>query len=338
MNDYCAFLENYETIKKANLFSVDILQRIESRLAEVLKDLESTKYTIVTTGSFGREEASEESDLDLFIFCEDLATKEKIIEKKAEIEKVVNEFISKQVGDTGTFGVDAISIFEDILKNIGGSNDSNESLTRRMLFLLEGKSIYNKDVFDTYRNILIRRYVEATSDGIAIDKFILNDIIRYYRTITTDFQYKVEQDGKSWGLRNIKLRFSRKLLYYAGVLTIAAVNDFSSRSSRIDEIAKLLDIPVLKRIHHITSIYNKKEGEEKISVDEIFKYYDYFLKIISDEEKRKSLENIKKKEERLDSPIYMELSRDSNEFTVELHSLLNKLYDTKHPIHMSLVF
>jgi predicted nucleotidyltransferase len=338
MSDYCAFLEGYETIKKANLFSVDILRNIESGLTEVLNDLDSTEYTIVTTGSFGREEASDESDLDIFIFCEDSATKEKILVKKEEIETVVNKFISKQVGDTGTFGVDAISIFEDILKNIGGSNDSNETLTRRMLFLLEGKSICNKEVFNKYRNILITKYVEATSDGVGIDKFILNDIIRYYRTITTDFQYKVEQDGKSWGLRNIKLRFSRKLLYYAGVLTVAAVNDLSSRSSRVEEISKLLDIPVLKRIHHITNIYNKKDDGESVSVDSIFKYYDHFLKIISDEEKRKLLENIKKKEERLDSSIYMELSENSNRFTIELHSLLNKLYDAEHPIHISLVF
>lgn len=338
MSNYRAFLDGYETIKKANLFSEEILQKIENGLAQVLHDLDSTKYTIVTTGSFGREEASEESDLDVFIFCENAATKEKILEKKVEIEEVINRFISKQVGDTGTFGADAISIFDDILKNIGGSNDSNETLTRRMLFLLEGKSIYNKEVFNQYRNILITKYVEATSDGVGIDKFILNDIIRYYRTITTDFQYKVEQDGKSWGLRNIKLRFSRKLLYYAGVLTVAAVSNSSNRSCRVEEISRLLDIPVLRRIYHITDIHNQKDGEETVSVDSIFKQYDHFLEIISNEEQRKSLESIKKKDDRLNNSTYIKLSRDSNSFTSELHLLLNKLYDTEHPIHISLVF
>lgn len=144
MSNYVSFIAQFQSINTAKAFSRNKIDNIEVDLDGVLKDLNKDEFTIITTGSYGREEASEESDLDLFIFCSNSSIATQLEEKQGEIEAVINKHVFKQVGSTGTFGANAINIFDEILENIGGKNDTNETLTRRMLFLLEGKALYNK--------------------------------------------------------------------------------------------------------------------------------------------------------------------------------------------------
>ncbi|EPF3218123.1 hypothetical protein ACU6YH_08150 [Klebsiella aerogenes] len=336
--EYIDFLENYNSIKECITYSNDKISLIKQDITNLFSDgVDDAEFTIITTGSFGRREASNESDLDLFIFCSSQAAKEFIESKKHDLSELINKHVIKDSGSTGTFGSDAIEIFENVLKNIGGTQDKNESLTRRMLLLLEGYPLYGESVFEEYRNTLINKYIDSTSEGSdRIDKFLLNDIIRYYRTITTDFQYKVEEDGKSWGLRNIKLRFSRKLLYFAGILTVAEVISDERHSERTKSISEHFNKPALERIFEITE---KKSCPQCLALlNEIFSKYEIFLSSICKPENREKLENIKMKADRLDSVLYNTLSHESNIFTDKLHELLTCLYKKEHPIYSSLVF
>ncbi|MDX5627205.1 MULTISPECIES: hypothetical protein [unclassified Brenneria] len=335
--EYLDFLKDYTSIKNCIDYSNNKISSIKQDIMSLFEGFNEFEFTIITTGSFGRREASDESDLDLFIFCSTQASKEFIESKKDNLTQLINKHVTKESGSTGTFGSDAIEIFDNVLKNIGGTQDKNESLTRRMLLLLEGYPLYDETVFEKYRNMLINKYIDSTSEGSnRIDKFLLNDIIRYYRTITTDFQYKVEEDGKSWGLRNIKLRFSRKLLYFAGILTVAEVISDEIHSERLKSISNHFNKPALERIFEITK---KKSPHQCLDlVSEIFSKYEIFLSSICDHEKRKELEGIKMKANRLDSVLYDDLSKDSNIFTEKLHELLTCLYEKNHPIYSSLVF
>ncbi|EAA4271012.1 hypothetical protein EW563_14920 [Salmonella enterica subsp. enterica serovar Typhimurium] len=336
--EYIDFLEKYNSIKECINYSNDKISVIKQDITRLFTDVsDEFEFTIITTGSFGRREASDESDLDLFIFCSTQAAKEFIESKGHDLSELINKHVSKDSGSTGTFGSDAIEIFENVLKNIGGTQDKNESLTRRMLLLLEGYPLYGEAVFEKYRNTLIDKYIDSTSEGSnRIDKFLLNDIIRYYRTITTDFQYKVEEDGKSWGLRNIKLRFSRKLLYFAGILTVAEVISDKLHSERTKSISEHFNKPALERIFEITKEKSSPQCLELLH--EIFSKYEIFLYSICKPENRKELENIKMKTDRLDSVLYNTLSTESNIFTDKLHELLTCLYEKEHPIYSSLVF
>lgn len=333
---YSEFSDQFVAIKTAINYSEETLIKLKLDLSNALGDDSNAEYTIVTTGSFGRNEASAESDFDLFLFCKTEESKEAIQSKAEIINECVKKYVFKDTGSTGTFGAEEVVSFDNLLKNIGGAEDTNKLLTRRMLFLLEGRPVYNEPLFETYRKTLINKYLKSSSDG-KVDKYLLNDIIRYYRTITTDFQHKIDSGGKSWGVRNIKLRFSRKILYFAGVIALGYASDKEQDlTNRVGLLSSLLDTPPLERIFEIYKERLDEKGYDNLQ--RIFSDYNGFLGSISDKDKRLSLESIKTKDERLDVTLYTELSETSANFTYNLHLLLKSLFDDKHAIHLALIF
>lgn len=327
-------MKNYKAIQEAKEYSKKIINTLRSDFESRIK---SKQFCIVTTGSFARCEASEASDLDCFIITEDEIINTEYFEVNGTLELTssfkklmedsVNKYIKKDSGDTGTFGFDAIVKINDLTTNIGGSNDSNVQFTRRMLFLLEGKCLYNDDLFNKFRKKLIEQYVKPTVSENQLSRFFLNDIIRFYRTMTTDFEYKVSEQGKEWGVRNIKLTFSRKLLYFGGIITIADTAQ-EARDEKISKTFGLLDMSPLERIQSIA----------KDNADKVFELYDYFLERISQHTVRKELEKAKKENIKEENPqIFVEMKDKSKNFSNALASLLEKTYDKSHPIHHALI-
>ena len=133
---------------------------------------------------------------------------------------------------------------------IGGRDDTNVQITRRMLLLLEGEWIFNETAFRDARRQLLKKYVPGSLRDEQICLFLLNDIIRYWRTICVDFEFKVQNDGKPRAIRLIKLRFSRMLLFLAGVLAIGATHD-KSAEQKLTTLNDYLTLPAIDRIRKI---------------------------------------------------------------------------------------
>ena len=326
--------ENFQSIKKAKEYSQDILKKLRDDFKSTLK-IDSVNFTIVTTGSFARCEASEASDLDCFIIIDRFQKDNNFNGKnntdealKTSMNEIVSKYIKKDAGNTGTFGSDAVVTIKELLTNIGGQNDDNVQFSRRMLFLLEGKSLFNDELFQNFRRNLIEKYIKETVSDHQLSRFFLNDIIRFYRTMATDFEYKVSEVGKAWGVRNIKLTFSRKLLYFGGVLTVAETAQ-KTRETKISETLELLDMSPLERINYLSV-----SGSEKV-----FKSYDYFLKRLSDSTIRDELEKAKVEQSPMENPeIFREMKNESKHFSWALSSVLKNTYDNTHPIHHALIF
>ena len=317
----------YRQLAERETFSANALDSIRSSLAASLEGKNwSSDFSIVVTGSFGRKEASAESDMDAFILSDAGLEESEIKAVSGHYNEAVYRHVDRPPGSSGTFDITVQETVPEMIRNIGGDQDDNRKLTRRLLFLLEGDWLYGQEKFERYRRQLVETYIKPEIPSEHLVRFLLNDVIRYYRTITTDFEQKVAEDGKSWGLRKVKLRFSRKLLYFSGIITVAETPGIPHRN-KIQCVLDLLSLPPLRRIVELSS----EEPED------ILQRYEDFLTRISDPEVREKLNRLNR-EHREKSPLYVELRAEGEQFSHSLASWLKREYREDHPIHHALLF
>jgi hypothetical protein len=136
-------------------------------------------------------------------------------------------------GATGIFG--SMTFSHDLVQKIGGREDTNENTTRRVLLLQESAAFGKSDAYERVVRLLLSRYLKDDYGlrfgtlKYKVPRFLLNDIVRYWRTVTVDFVEKQRgQAGHGWGLRNAKLRMSRKLIFATGMLSCFSCHLLSS--------------------------------------------------------------------------------------------------------------
>lgn len=324
----------WDAIRKARENTTNLLDKVTSGLA----GFETPSTSIVVTGSVGRREVTSGSDFDWILLVDGPSEPNHFILTQKIRDVLQNKLGIKPPGPTQTFG-DLVSS-HDLVHYIAGTKDTNENLTRRILLLLESLSITNAVLRDTVIRNVLARYVihdravlSRSGPPSKIPHFLLNDVVRYWRTMASDFASKMwERQHKGWGIRNIKLRFSRKLLFVAGLLTcfsptilpsdgrlesVANVDQFLALLA--DLIAEQTTIAPLDKLARVLLDYPDLAKK-------IMSSYDRFLAAIDDEHTRKELED-------LDfsaaggSTVYNQLRGESHNF----RDGINELFFDKHP-------
>ncbi|WP_412049627.1 DUF294 nucleotidyltransferase-like domain-containing protein [Hoeflea sp. Naph1] len=314
--------DGFSGIKSAHARSGEAINRIHAALISV----KECDCCLVVNGSLARKELTESSDFDAFLIA-DGSLDDGQVASAGKLWSAAKE--GAGLGDPGSSGVfskESVINIDDMVQNIGGSNDDNSKITQRMLLVLESMPVNNIDLYNKLVDRIIERYISERITNHQLGLFLLNDIIRYYRTICIDFEFKTTELGKSWGLRNIKLVYSRKLIYFAGIVMCAEMAQKSWRQKRI--ICR--DMMKMTPIERLLYVF----GPE---IHKSLRIYDSFIRSISDSEVREHLTNVDP-DDRSESEVFTNLKNDGHHFAWALRSAFVNHYDSTHPIHKAIFF
>lgn len=308
-----------------------------SKLLDEMKFV-SGDTSVVVFGSLARDEFTDESDLDWTLLVDGQANSDHLRTAQA-IRKKLAVAGFKEPGRTGVFGNTTFS--HGLIHLIGGEDDTNRNTTQRILLLLESRGI-NCGETDAYGRVLtgvLNRYLEEEANltqgqseqqkkRYKVPRFLLNDIVRFWRTMAVDFASKQRaREGEEWGLKVTKLAMSRKLIFASGLLVCFACSldaDLSKELEKADKpvvpllgyLRSLLKFTPLEIVARASLSYASDSAAHKI-----FDSYDSFLAMIADPEKRNHLKNVKPEQSRTDK-----LSLEARDISRTFQSGLEEIF------------
>ena len=311
---------NTNVLKRGREYSEDKVGALRKGMDAIFPV--SSNDIVLVCGSLARREAAGPSDVDCFLVSDD----QDGCERLEKIKETVTVLGLQKPSPEGAFAKPGTR--KAIIENIGGDEDSNTNITQRILVLLEGDWLFNERGFQDLRRGILRTYVK---DGIPDDQvalFLLNDIIRYWRTVCVDYEHKTTTKAKPkpWAIRNIKLVFSRKLIYASGLFSVASTADMA-REKKITRLEELFDLRPLDRLVHVCGAAETAE---------MLRSYEVFLSCINNEAKRSRLESLGKGDR--DDPLYRDLKDEGHRFTGELLKLFEMTFPATHPIRRAIVY
>jgi len=288
---------------------------------------------VVVFGSLASDEFTDESDLDWTLLVDGQADSDHLHTAQA-IRKKLTLAGFKEPGRTGMFGNTTFS--HGLIHLIGGEDDTNRNTTQRILLLLESRGI-NSGETDAYGRVLtgvLNRYLEEEANLVQaqaklykVPRFLLNDIVRFWRTMAVDFASKQRaREGEDWGLKVSKLSMSRKLIFASGLLVCFGCSLDTELLKELEKAEKPL-VPLLRYLRSLVR-FTPLELVARASLShgnastgrKIFDSYDQFLAMIADSEKRDHLKNVRPEESRTD-PLFLEAHDISRIFQSGLEDL-----------------
>ena len=312
------------SIEQRKTFSENRLREVESELKNLETPEKLPKVCVYVCGSYGRKEANKSSDLDIFFVDYDTPSGNKTynnIDKilfDADLITMLKRLNFPDLSNDGEYL--EVHSFQKALNELGGREDDYHNyFTTRLLLLLESSPLLNKDMY--------KKIIEETIDAYFRDYpghrdnfrpiFLLNDIMRFWKTLCLNYEYKrnetnleSEDEKAKHRLKNFKLKFSRKTICYSMIISLL---NKENRISTKTEIIKLINLSPLERIEWVATKKSTKE-----LYNELIDRYLWFL----DEVERPDI-----KESLLDDEYKVKAFKKGEEFSNCIFRILKDVSD-----------
>jgi hypothetical protein len=256
------------------------LAAARERLAGVPIDPDAA---VVLFGSWGRAELTPGSDDDWLVLV--AGPRRDVVRPDPA---AVGAALVREPGEQAIFG--GVDFVDELAGKIGLDEDTNRNLTRRMLLMLESVAVAGEDAHRSAREIVLDGYLRGDVKDHRPPRFFLNDVIRYWRTITVDFVGKERAGGGEKGaLRNLKLRLNRKVLFASGLLPLLLCHRLRADAIR-GELLTQLDRPATDRLAEVFLEFDPDAGVRSLSA------YDRWLGMLGDDAIRAELSTLTREE------------------------------------------
>ena len=242
------------------------------------------KACVYVTGSFGRRETSQFSDLDLFIAGYGTSEKpalsrlDEILVKADLIEATRRQHIPEFSGDGAYLKHYIVS---ELLQSLGTPHDdASNTFTARLLLLLESGPLIGADVYKRITDDVIAEYWGDYGDhkNDFIPAFLANDILRMWRTFCVNYEARTEREPEleraKRRLMNYKLKHSRLLTCYSALLYLLTVFSKAKTVSPMDA-AYMISLTPTERLEWMIS--QPELGAAHAKITELLQRYEQFL-------------------------------------------------------------
>lgn len=191
------------------------------------------KACVYATGSFARGEASEHSDVDLFIVGRGEADKRRLgrleeILLKADLIEVTRKLNIPEFSGDGQYLVHYT--VQQLVGSLGKpEDDATNTFTARLLLILESRPLLESEVYQTVVEQVLAAYWQDFEDhrNEFIPAFLANDILRLWRTFCVNYEAgtarEPEEKAAKRRIKNYKLKHSRLLTCYSALLYLLAI-------------------------------------------------------------------------------------------------------------------
>ena len=304
----CMNRQSAELYQRADAWCGEIISSARDTIDQFGKDnsLDWADMCFIVVGSIGRNEALDASDMDIV----PIARNEDALAAYRESDQSLRQVLRESLGLAVSRGFDLTepSSVESLVEaeSIGGSEDTSQKLTKRILVLTEGREIETPGPF-RIENVcleILEAYgsKERTRGRHALS--LCNDIARYYRTLCVEYKTKADAEDADWCTRNLKLRHSRKMWYFANIVAIVNLAESFPQGDEEynDKLRQEFLRPPLERLGG--ALFE----EQPIVTGRLLEAYAYFLEFMSNKDHRQAL-SVVKHEQRykvsLDNPFPM---------------------------------
>jgi hypothetical protein len=266
----------------------------EERFKELKAELRGTgdicgdKACIYATGSFGRREACQFSDIDLFIVSrgesrEDrywLTNLESIL-IKADLIRAARKLGFPSFSKDGQF-LQHHTAYSLIATTGKEDDDVTNTFTARLLLLLESRPLIGEKVHAKIIDDVIAQYWKEFPDhaDCFMPAYLANDILRYWRTLCLNYEARTSdqtpQDRAKRKLTNYKLKHSRMLTCFSALLFLLDMY-VKAETVTVSDAKRMVSLmPTERVLSVITGSHDEKLTK---AVEELLALYQQFLTV-----------------------------------------------------------